>query len=118
MIYELRVTNCELDRLRFGFVGRFFALHEAEFFQLVAECVAADVEELGGLRLVVVGLTHGEFDEGALDFFQRSAAFGDDQRRKAASAVEWLVRRIRPGAGDVLEGGAGRPGRLPTANGM
>jgi hypothetical protein len=42
---------------------------QAEFLQLVAECVAADIQEFRSVRLVSVGLAHGEFNRRMFDLF-------------------------------------------------
>src|SRR5581483_6808554 len=45
-------------------------VRDAEFLQLIPKRIAADVEQLGGLRLVPVRFLHGHFYERSLNFFQ------------------------------------------------
>ena len=47
-----------------------FGVHQAKLLQLVAQRIAADVEQFGGLRLVAVGLLHGHFNQAVLDLLQ------------------------------------------------
>src|SRR6266702_7593183 len=54
----------------------FFSVDQAELFHLVAQRVAADVQQLGGLDLVAVGLLQCHLDQRMLDVFQRSSALG------------------------------------------
>src|ERR1700693_469218 len=42
-----------------GLSAFFLAADQAEFFSLVTESIAADIEQLGGVSLVTVGLVHG-----------------------------------------------------------
>jgi len=68
---------------------------EREFFQFVAEGVAADIEQPGSVCLIAVGLVHCELDHGVLEFLEGRAAFGDIQAGEGtaigefASAVGW-----------------------------
>ena len=55
------------------------------------------------MGLVVVGLAHGEFDHGVLDFFERGAAFGDVEAGEEASVGQGLGGF---GGGGAFEGGA------------
>ncbi len=40
-----------------------FGVHQAKFFQLVAQRIAADVQQAGRLRLIAVGLLHGHLHQ-------------------------------------------------------
>src|ERR1019366_5926695 len=53
----------------------FISADQSKFLQLVAQSVAADVEQLGGMGLVAVRLAHGQLHHGMLNLFQRCAAF-------------------------------------------
>ena len=77
---------------------------EFEFLQLVAQRVAADVEQAGGVGLIAIGLAHGQFDHGALHFLERRAFFRNIKPRKHASVRQLLAATVGCGAA-VLEGG-------------
>jgi hypothetical protein len=78
---------------------------EFELFQLVAQGVAADVQQTRGVRLISIGLAHGEFDHGALDFFKRCAFFGDVEARQHAAVGELLASAAIRGRAASLESG-------------
>src|SRR5271167_281941 len=65
-------------------------MDEPELLQLITKCVAADVEQAGGMGLVSIGLCHGDVHQLTLNLFQRSAAFGNMQLWKAASIRKLL----------------------------
>src|SRR5271166_2986275 len=83
----------------------FFGVHESEFFQLVAQRIAADVEQPCGVGLVAGGLRHGQLDERALDFLQRSAAFGYEEFGQASAVGQLRRTAAVASAGRYLEGG-------------
>src|SRR5208337_1526080 len=68
-------TNLSLILRHWGLRAFFVSANQTKFLQLVAERVAADVEQLGGVGLVAVSLPHGEFDHRVLDFLERGSAF-------------------------------------------
>src|SRR5208282_6436126 len=79
-----------LIRVSLGFRLRcrllfFLRTHQAEFLHLIAQGVTADVEELGGMGLVAVGLAQGHLHQRALHLLKRRAAVGDGEPRQAAA---------------------------------
>src|SRR5215467_657393 len=104
--------------LRRDRVGGFFfsGSDELEFLQLVAEGVAANIEQAGGVGLIAVGVAHGEFDHGALDFFERCAFFGDIKSGQH-TAVRQLLASTVSGRTAVLEGGEAAAGGFSNGKG-
>ena len=73
-------------------------VEEPKFFQLVTQGVAGDIKEARGVSLIAVGLAHGDLHHGALDFFERSAAFRDVEPGQAAAVGQLLAAIAGGGA--------------------
>ncbi len=84
-----RQVRSRLRRSRRGLV--FFGVDQTEFLQLVAQRVAADIEQLGGMSLISICLVHGQVHQLALHFLQRSASLGNLQLGQAAAVGQRLA---------------------------